>query len=250
VAIRAIFAGRAANWREVGGPDLPIRPFVVGPDSATRAVFRETVLGKDDYAGCEDVRPDAAIVERVAREPGGVGQISFAFLEGAAGVRVVSVGGEEPTVTNFSDPIARPLYLPWRGVNPAVEAFVEWTLGEEGQLVVMRRFVGAGVVASLRPPPKSEERGILVVRTDTFVHREGDTLYYPHLPYEIRRRDGTLVRRVRNRIGEADERPTPVELAPGTYLVRAESEEGGPVDFLVKIEPGGTLEARVEDLKK
>ncbi|MFG1625832.1 PstS family phosphate ABC transporter substrate-binding protein [Kribbella sp. NPDC049227] len=59
--LRAIYNGRITNWKDVGGKDLPIRMVSrVGPDSGSRRVFREKVLGGDQELGItsDDCRKD------------------------------------------------------------------------------------------------------------------------------------------------------------------------------------------------
>jgi len=246
-ALDDLFAGRVKNWREVGGPDLEVRPFIVGEDSATREVFRNAVLGTENYADCEPVSPDEEIIAAVSASPGGVGHISFSLLEGAAGVRALSIDGERPEATNFDYPISRPLYLLWRDA-PVVEAFVRWAQGEEGQRVVMTSFVGNRVIGSVEPQvPK--DLGILVVRTETFEYLENwdDFTYYPHRPYELLDRNGQLLRRVRNHVGEHDETPARLSLSPGTYLIRTRTSKGRTVELLATVETGRVTEVDVED---
>jgi phosphate transport system substrate-binding protein len=252
--LRAVFSGQVSNWKDLGGPDLAVKPLIVSTASATRRVFRAAVLGEADYAGCEVVQPDDDMPSRVAADPGAVGQISFSFLDnGAAGrVRAVAVAGEEPSVTNFRYPISRPLFLLWRRGSPSVEDFVEWAQGVDGQRVVMRRFVGARVVASVRPEhdeaPGEVRTGRLVVYTETYPVQDGGIYYYPHRPYRILSRQGEIIRSVRNHRGENDESPSRVELLAGTYLIRPETSRSGRPEFLVTIRPGETTVADVEKL--
>lgn len=248
--LKAIFTGKLRNWKDVGGPDLLVQPFIVAAESATRKVFRTTVLGEQDYAGCEEITPDRDILAAVARTPGGVGQISFSFLNGATGVRTVSIEGEEPSVTNFDYPIGRPLYLLWREGKPEVEAFVEWTRTEEGQRVVMQRFVGVRVVGSVREAPEKAATGTLIVYTETYSVYDGGIYYYPHRGYEILTRHGAFLRRVENHRGDNDESPMKIDLPPGTYLVRPDTSRGTSPEFFVTIAPGKTTEFSVEELLK
>jgi phosphate transport system substrate-binding protein len=247
--LRSIFTGRTRNWSELGGPDVAIRPRIVAPGSATHQVFRNAVLGGEEYGGCEVVTPDADIPKVTAREPGAIGTISLAFLaDGSSGVRALAIDGQTPTPANFDYPIYRPLYLLWRSGNAGARRFAEWAQSEEGQRVLMRRFVGWRVRASLRPADPGVAPGALVVRTLTEERRDGDVSYFPHLPYDVLTRDGALVRRVENRRGPFDERPERVELPPGVYLIRAEGPRGEPVEAYVTIEPGRELVVDVEKL--
>jgi len=246
-ALDDLFAGRVKNWREVGGPDLEVRPFIVSEDSATREVFRNAVLGPEDYAGCESVSPDAEIITAVSDSPGGVGHISMSLLGATPGVRAISIDGERPEVANFDYPISRPLYLLWRDA-PVVDAFARWAQGEEGQQVVMASFVGNRVIGSVEPlVPK--DLGILVVRTETFEYQENwdDFTYFPHRPYDLLDRNGRLLRRVRNHVGEMDETPARLSLPPGTYLIRTRTSDGETVELFATVETGRVTEVDVED---
>ncbi len=246
--LRGIFTGRITNWKELGGPSLPVRPLIVGPDSATRRVFREAVLGGEDYAGCEVATPDADLVQRVAVTPGAVGQISFSFLSGSTAVRALPVEGATPSVTNFDYPITRPLYLLWRAGDPAVQAFVHWALGPQGQRVVMRYFVGRGVRGSVEATGDRVSTGTLVVITETREVADGGILYYPHRPYEILSRHGEHLRRVRNHRGINDERPTRIELEPGIYLISTETRARGTVSFFATVRAGRTTTLDIPSL--
>lgn len=250
--LQAIFTGDVRNWRELGGQDLPVQPYIMGVESATRSVFRTEVLDGAEYAArCIEVRPDRDMIPRVARESGAIGQISFSFLNGRASpadARAVAIDGEQPNVTNFDYPIARPLYLLWREGTPAVEAFVQWTQTESGQGVVMKRFVGVGVVGDVRPaPPAEAATGTLIVHTETYPVYDGGIYYYPHRPYDLLTARGELIRRVRNHRGENDERPTRIDLRAGRYLIRANTSQGKKQLF-VTIEPGTPTRVEIRDL--
>ncbi|MFT4515684.1 MAG: phosphate transport system substrate-binding protein, partial [Planctomycetota bacterium] len=247
--LRLIFTGNAASWSELGGPDLRVEPFIVSPGSATRSVFAETVLQGAQYRGCTDIHPDIEIIAAVAATPGGIGQISFSFLQSAAGVRAIGVGGEKPSVTNFEYPIARPLHLLWRQGRPEIEAFVVWARSPAGQQVVRRRFVGMSVVGSISSQrDDSPASGTLIALTETYKVYDGGINYYPHRPYELLTRYGELVRRIPNHRSENDETATPIQLPPGTYLVRSQTSDGKRPEFFVTVETGKTVEVDFQKL--
>jgi phosphate transport system substrate-binding protein len=246
--LRLLFTGKVSSWKEVGGPDLPVRAFAVGSESATRKVFRDAVLSGRDVEGCTEVRPDRDIIASVANDPGGIGHISFSFLSAARGVRPVRVEGQEATVTNFGYPITRPLYLLWRAGNSHLEAFAVWIDSDEAQRVVLRHFVGTRVIDSVRAGKAVEPTGTLVVETETERVYDGGIDYYPHRPYEILSRGGELLRRIPNHRGKNDESPMRVRLAAGTYLIRVESAKGTRPEFFVTVEPGITTEVDVAQL--
>jgi len=135
----AVYSGRVENWKELGGDDRPVRALIVGPDSATRNVFRACVLREIDYAGCAVVRPDADMLTRVAGDPGAIGQLSRSFLIGTVDVKVLAVDGMLPGEAS-AYPIARPLFLLWWPGRRRVAEFAEWCLSPAGRAVLMKRF--------------------------------------------------------------------------------------------------------------
>jgi len=147
--LKGIFTGAIRNWKEVGGPDLSIQPFIVGKESATHRVFRSLVLGGADYMSCEVVRPDQNLPMTIEAEPGGIGMISHSFLCSGGEVRVLAVEGESPLPSNVRYPIARPLYLLWWPGNPTVTDFIAWASTEAAAKVRARCF---GPPRTIRTP--------------------------------------------------------------------------------------------------
>jgi phosphate transport system substrate-binding protein len=142
--LRGIFSGKITNWSQVGGADLPIQPYMVKAASATREVFAKHVLKGENYG--ENVKvatPDATMVTTVAKDIGGIGQISFSFFSDFSNVRPLIIDEQEPSVNNPNYTINRPLYIVTNG-QPTGEAkaFLDWLLSPEGQAVVKKRFVG------------------------------------------------------------------------------------------------------------
>jgi hypothetical protein len=239
--LRLIFAGQRTNWSAFGGPGLEITTFLVGPNSATRSVFQEQVMGSQEYAGVRIVEPDSAIVDAVAATPGAIGFISFAFLDaGATSVRALTIDGRAPSLFDFEYPIARLLYLLWRPGTPGADRFVQWATSAEGQSIVLHHYPGIAVLGSVDAQAPTGALGTLVVFTDTFTVNDGDIQYFPHRAYEIMTEQGQSPRRVLNHRGLNDERPTHVHLAPGTYLIRTESTRGVQQEFYATVRPGLT----------
>lgn len=232
--LKGIFTGQITNWKELGGPELEIHPYITAVESATHKVFRSVVLGSADYAGCETVAPDADILERLQNDPGGIGHLSFSFLTKEEKVKGLMVDGQPLRLTNPAYPITRPLYLLWWPGRSEVAAFVDWTLSAEGQRLVMKRFIGAreGTITV------NDEMGSLVVFTPTYAVEDGGTFYCPHLPYEIYTSDRKLVRRVSNQLSLNDETPTRVQLPAGSYIIRTRNRQGEDREVYVVVEAG------------
>lgn len=150
--LKDIFTGKVSNWKELGGPDLTIRPYIVGPASATRKVFRSAILGEAAYSGCEEAHPDADVLLKVEAEAGGVGQISFSFLGSRGHVKAIAVEGQQPVPTNADYPITRPLYFLWWPGRVQVADFISWTSMPEAQAVLLKRFALSGGLEHQKKP--------------------------------------------------------------------------------------------------
>ncbi len=146
--LKGIFTGKITNWKEVGGSDMAINVYIVNPQSATRKVFKNVILGDADYSGknIQTIWPDPAILDKVAADQNGIGQLSFALSSGHPAVQQVkrvNIWDQEASVNNSSYPITRPLYLITKGEpTGGVKKFVDWAVSAEGQAIVKKYFVG------------------------------------------------------------------------------------------------------------
>jgi len=122
---------------------VPIKVFTVQDSSATRHVFRKQMLDGDGYHGTEVVSPDRKIISKVTHAWGGIGQISFAFLNKKTRIKTLNIDKQKGDVNNPDYPIKRPLFLVTYGKPSAkVQQFIDWSRSDEGQNVVKKRFVG------------------------------------------------------------------------------------------------------------
>ncbi len=143
--IQGLFTGHIRNWREVGGPDLPVVLYGRESSSGTYEFFKETALQGRDYAqGMQMLQGTAQVLAAVARDRGGVGfcggspgggtrRLNIATAPGAEGIAAT-----EETVRSGKYPFWRRLYI---YLNPAVDVgpaheWVEWIRGDSGQALV------------------------------------------------------------------------------------------------------------------
>jgi phosphate transport system substrate-binding protein len=104
--LRAIYNGTITNWDQVGGKPMPIRMVSrVGPDSGSRRVFREKVLGGDQELGItsDDCRKDddAAVAKYHRCEVGTTEELLTRVNEIAGAIGYAELGGARkfPDVT-------------------------------------------------------------------------------------------------------------------------------------------------------
>jgi phosphate transport system substrate-binding protein len=144
--LKAIYTGRATNWKEVGGADAPIVP-VTGVTETGRALlveFRQHVMDGLEYAPRRwEIDRLEERVAAVAATPNAIVVVSLAFAR--PGVKTVAIEGFSPepaTVRSGAYLLSRPLLLVVRTkAQPAARQFMEFMLGSEGQQIVGRKFV-------------------------------------------------------------------------------------------------------------
>jgi phosphate transport system substrate-binding protein len=143
--LKAIFTGAIVNWKDAGGPNLPIvtctEPLASGRN--TLAVFQSVAMDEAPFSRVHEEADPADCLAFVASRPGG---ISFATIAYAIpGVRAVPVDGIAATpqnVLNSSYLLSRPLLLATREQPKGdAAAFFEFMLSTEGQSIVARKFI-------------------------------------------------------------------------------------------------------------
>ena len=143
--LEGIFTGKITNWKDVGGPDLPISLYGRENSSGTYEFFKEHVLNKKDFAAATKTMPGtAAVIQGVAKDEASIGYGGIAYGEGVKALKISKNDGgaaiepKEETVLNGTYPIARYLF---NYVSPAkdtgaVAQYINWCLSGEGQGVV------------------------------------------------------------------------------------------------------------------
>jgi phosphate transport system substrate-binding protein len=149
----AIFRGEIRNWKEVGGPDMPISLYGRQPSSGTYAFVQEMVMGNRNYTPkMKQMNGNAQIVEAVRAEKGGIGYVGVGYAvdesgKVAAGIKVLDVAAnaKSPAVSPLDAnnvksrkyPVARPLHQYVNGTpKAAVKDFIRFELSPEGQKIV------------------------------------------------------------------------------------------------------------------
>ncbi len=104
--------GEITNWKDVGGPDMPVNVVTSHAGSATRAVFQKKVMNKADYVtNATIVKSTRLELQHVSKDKGAIGAVSLKFYEQNPGdTKIVK-----------TDEISRPLALITLG-EPTPEA--------------------------------------------------------------------------------------------------------------------------------
>ncbi|MEI6807855.1 MAG: phosphate ABC transporter substrate-binding protein [bacterium] len=110
--IKAIYAGKIKNWKELGGANLPIVVISRDTSSGTYESFQTLVMGSDKIgANAEYVGSGGAIRQRVLNTDAAVGYVGIAFTEGVKALTVNNITISPETVTSKKYPVARPLFM-------------------------------------------------------------------------------------------------------------------------------------------
>ncbi|MCL2092698.1 MAG: phosphate ABC transporter substrate-binding protein [Treponema sp.] len=149
--VRSIYTGSITRWEQLGaaanGKTGGIAVISREPGSGTRGAFQEILNFTDANLVGNAVILDGtgAIRSAVSQNPDAIGYISSGSVD--ASVKTLNIDGAAPTEANLvsgSYAIARPFILIIRrGVtpSPATRAFLDWTLGPQGQAIVGRSWV-------------------------------------------------------------------------------------------------------------
>lgn len=154
--VRDIYTGRLTNWKQLGGPDLPIMLVSRQENSGTREVFEERIFG-DREANIAKNAVNAAesrlVSSIVKKSPGAIGYVGFAFQRGAKPVSIVNECGISTYPTRFSAkteeyPLQRRMYLYNRSDNltPAEASFLDFAGSEAADGVIRKSgFIDLGI---------------------------------------------------------------------------------------------------------
>lgn len=137
--LRQVFTGQVKNWKEVGGPDLPIILVVPGVKTGAHKNFNRQVLQHNviqyDYLTYKSTR----VLEAIEGLP--LGAISF-ISRGAQithpKIKALSIDGKKPGDINY--PYYQIFYLISKGEpTGTVKTFVDFIKSEKGKFIILER---------------------------------------------------------------------------------------------------------------
>jgi phosphate transport system substrate-binding protein len=135
--LRRIFRGEIGTWDAVGGESIAIVPVVRPPHSGTRRFFRDHVLeGADALSAAVELPRTRDVTDWVRGHRGAIGYGGMAYGGDLVRCAIDGIPPDEASVRDRRYPLSR--YLYFYAAAPAtgrVEEFLDWCLGEEGQLV-------------------------------------------------------------------------------------------------------------------
>jgi phosphate transport system substrate-binding protein len=138
--IKDIYTGKITNWKELGGPDMPIVVISRDTNSGTYETFETLVMkGEKITTKAEYMGSNGAIRQRVLNTPAAIGYVGLAFTEGLKGLKV---NGIEPAFENIQSrvyPLSRFLYMYTNGhprEGSHIYNFISLYKTEEGKKII------------------------------------------------------------------------------------------------------------------
>ncbi|MDM8217033.1 phosphate ABC transporter substrate-binding protein [Desulfovibrio piger] len=137
--VKDIFAGKIANWKQVGGADAPINVYVREDGSGTRETFEEKALDKGtSKADANVLNSNGAMKTGIARDPDGIGYVGIGHLD--ASIKGVAFDGKAPTQANAADgtyPVTRLLYMNTKGEPTGLtKLFIGYIFSPDGEAAI------------------------------------------------------------------------------------------------------------------
>ena len=103
--IRDIFTGKINNWKQVGGPDLPIIPFTRNPQYSGTADFIKTqvLAGAEFSSNVRQVETTTDSIRLVAKIPGGISYATASEVIGQKSIDPLSLAIINPLPLSLTD---------------------------------------------------------------------------------------------------------------------------------------------------
>lgn len=144
--LRAVYRGEITNWKQLGGPDRPLRLFIrKGKISGVGRTLRKLVL--NDFEAditSEYVFKSSGPLEKAVQQDQDAIAITGISSAKRRDVKVLSLNGKFPSYENIKSGdfvLYRPLYIVVNYLKPqsdAAEQFVSFALSHEGRQIIRK----------------------------------------------------------------------------------------------------------------
>lgn len=144
--IARIFSGQITSWPEAGAPGGKIAVYSAGPRSSAEDILAAAILGPRGLARTathKELHSETDVADAVARDPNGIGIVSFAAERSAKRMNLEGTCGliTRPTafaVKSGEYALTRKLYLYTGGVlsQPAARGLLRYALSHDAQATI------------------------------------------------------------------------------------------------------------------
>lgn len=135
--LKDIFTGKIKNWSEVGGSDMEIACIGRENGSGTRDGFESVTDTKDACVLSQELTSTGAVLTAVANSENAIGYASLSTVEGAPGIKAITVEGvtcSEQTILDGTYKVQRPFNMVLKEgaeLSPQAQAFVDFAVSEQ-----------------------------------------------------------------------------------------------------------------------
>lgn len=111
--LKAIYMGEVKNWKQVGGPDMPIAVVSRDTSSGTYEVWEELVLKKERVTPAAQLQAsNGAVAQAVSKNKFALGYVGFAYLnKDLKAVTISGIEGTPETAKSGVYPVSRALFM-------------------------------------------------------------------------------------------------------------------------------------------
>jgi len=163
--LQKIYSGEVTNWKEVGGPDVPIIAYQRSTYSGSQTAMENLVMKDKPMMNAPSVLIDSMgeLVERVSDYQNRLSSIGYSYKYYVSNqyqdpnVKMIAIEGIEPTAENLRN-LSYPLSTNYYGVILGGEEkktggkFLDWMLSPEGQACIAQAgYIPMDEVAWLSP---------------------------------------------------------------------------------------------------
>lgn len=133
-----IFSGKISNWREVGGPDLPIRVVRREDGDSTLGVLRKSFPGFDRI----EITANALLAKKtpelfalMSKENQAIGFGPYDVAKNS-GMRIISIDGRAPTFPGYPSLTTLALVYKDQNLTPAAKKFLDFATSKAAALPI------------------------------------------------------------------------------------------------------------------
>jgi len=136
--LQDVFSGDIVNWKEVGGPDLPITLIVPEKDTAANKNFRRLIMKRKEIKSDFIAYDSTGVIEAIKHFPcGAVSFTSYGAIAGEPAVKALKIDNLSPADKEY--PYYQVFYYITKGEpTGAVKQFIDFTFSEGGRELMTR----------------------------------------------------------------------------------------------------------------
>ncbi len=124
--LKSIYTGKISNWSQVGGPNLPIKPYSRrNTDGGTVELFVQDILGGQPFGSpVEFVSTTTQALQKLASNPGGIYYASAPEVVPQCSIRALPLGRMQGQyIAPYQEPFVLPAECPGKRNKLNIEAF-------------------------------------------------------------------------------------------------------------------------------